>query len=227
MIATALAALLAPQNPLKVEDYFPLTPGLSRIYQEELNSQGKNFKYEVIEEVGVSTKLQRAEKYTDLTELDPNNQEKTRVIEENGITIRTVAEGAPPAQTSYRIENNRVYVVSIDGKSLLAEPYPILALGSSNPTTWLFNGNINVMGAPAPASIQGEAKPTKNYRFQGKDYPAIQCTLKIRIELGFKISTEQKAIYAKGLGLVEYEETGRLENEVTKRKRKITNAILP
>lgn len=228
MINALLVATTANLEELKVEDYFPLESGIIRFYDEEMTFQGRNSKFSFTETVQGKTDLKRVESYIDLTEPDENLQKKERIVGESAFQVQVNFPGGKPELTFYQYNGRNVQIASVQPGVLLDQPYPILAVGR-NPEIWLFSGFIPVMGAPAQAVIEGESRPTKDYKFLGKTYPAIQVTTKyvINLEVGEPATTSQKSIYAKGIGLVEFEETGKIGKDVTKRKRKLTRIHIP
>jgi hypothetical protein len=228
MITTLATFVLLGQQELMVEEYFPLQSGIIRFYDEDFEHKGKRSKFTIIEKIIGSSELKRYEKYIDETELDPSLKEKVRPVIGEGIEVTTSVEGQTPASTFYKIEGRTVFIVGVEKGALLVNAYPIVSIGR-NPETWVYSGPIDVMGAPAPAIIEGETKIIRDYKFNNKTYPAIEAKVKytINLEPAGIAESHQRAIYARGLGLVEYEETGKVGDNVTKRKRKLSRIQLP
>lgn len=203
-----------------MQDYFPLVAGSERMYRESVVSNGKKFEFDVTESVGREIVLKRIEKYMDLE--DRENPEKYRTIEDKGIEVLTSVDGRPGIPTYYQYKENRVFIVGVEQGRLMEKVYPIFAIGG-DPEQWTYSGEIPVMGAPALAVIDGETRPRKDYRFEGKDYPAVETTLHIHIGFGGDLDADsvQKSVYAKGIGLVEFEEKGKQGSNTTTRKRKL------
>jgi|GEM_PF-4781201 len=225
---TALAAIAITSAQSSVEDFFPMRPGMVKVYEEQIVSNGKTYKFNVIETYKGTATIKRYEKYLDETEVDPDKREKVKEISEEAFEILTAMDTDAPVPTYYQAKGNRVFIVGTEPGELLVSVYPIFAIGG-NPETFIFNGEIPVMGAPAAAYIDGETKPRGDYKFQNKNYPSVETKLNYRMQLGggIDVTSEQKSIYAKGIGLVEYEETGKAGSRTTKRKRKLTKIQLP
>lgn len=225
MLSTVLAATLFLSPADEVRDYFPFVAGTVRMYEEEMDSRGKKYKIKIIETVGEEVAIKRYEKYMDPD--DEENPEKYKTIEEKAFEVMTSFDGADAVPTYYQVKGNRVFIAGTEPGELLKRVFPVFAVGG-DPEDWIFSGEIPVMGAPAPTIIEGTTKPRKPYKFQGKDYPAVETVLSFRMNLGaMEAISEQKSIYAKGLGLVEYEETGKAGNNTTRRKRKLTKIQIP
>ncbi|MBL8067635.1 MAG: hypothetical protein JNM28_04235 [Armatimonadetes bacterium] len=219
MVATILAAALAIGTS-DVQDYFPLAAGSVRTYEEEVVANGKKFTLSVVETVGSETALKRFEPYTDPD--DKENPQKYRPVEGMGIEVLTSVDGRKGIPTYYEYRDNRVFIVGVETGVLMEKVYPIFAIGR-NPEQWSYSGEIPVMGAPALATIEGETRVRKDYRFEGKDYPAVETTLHTHISFGGDLDADsvQRSVYAKGLGLVEFEEKGKQGSNTTTRKRKL------
>lgn len=220
MLATVLAATLLIQTPLDVSDYFPFREGTVRLYEEEMTARGKKYNIKIIETVGKEVTIKRFEKYIDPD--DKENPEKYRPIEEKAFEVLTSLDGDNPVPTYYQVRDNRVFIAGVEEGKLLPRVYPIFAVGD-DPENWIFSGEISVMGAPAPTIIEGTTRSRKDYKFDGKEYPAVETVLSYRINFGTGLEavSEQKSVYAKGIGLVEYEETGKMGSNSTHRKRKL------
>lgn len=225
---TFIASVAIASSQTSVEEFFPLRPGMIKIYEEEVNTGGKNYKFSVIESFIANATLKRSETIFDETEEVVENRTKVKNFTEEGFEVLTSVNGESPIPTYYKIQGNRVFIVGIEKDQLLKSIYPVFAHGS-DPETFIYQGEIPVMGAPALALIDGETKSRGDYKFQNKTYPAVSTTLNYKIDIGsgIKITSEQKSIYAKGIGLVEYEEHGKTGNQSTKRKRKLTKIQFP
>ncbi|MBX3114267.1 MAG: hypothetical protein KF836_06845 [Fimbriimonadaceae bacterium] len=226
LFATVLATALVGQTP---EEYFPLVPGTVRIYEQEVNTKGKKYKSRIVETVGAITKIKRYELVPDPTEFDPAN-EKQVWIEDDAIPVTSSVDGNEPVYTYYKVSGERIFIVGTAKDELLIQAFPILAIPKADDrATWLYSGNITVMGAPAATLIDGEAKTRKPFRFKNKEYPAIESKAIYKFQLGggIEAQSEQTSIYAQGLGLVEFSETGKLGKEVTKVSRKLVQIDIP
>jgi hypothetical protein len=225
---TSLAAIAILSTQTSVEDYFPMRPGMVKVYEEQIVSNGKTYKFNVIETFVGTTTIKRAENYFDKEEPDEDKRDKVREFTEEAFEVRTAMDSDKPVPTYYQTKSNRVYIVGVEEGQLLKSVYPIFAVGS-NPETFIYSGEIPVMGAPAPAFIDGETKPRGDYKFQNKNYSAVETKLNYKMQVGggIDITSEQKSIYAKGIGLVEYEESGKAGSRTTKRKRKLTKIQFP
>ncbi|QYK54527.1 MAG: hypothetical protein KF824_06400 [Fimbriimonadaceae bacterium] len=226
LFATVLANALVGQTP---EAYFPLVAGTVRIYEQEVNSGGKKYKSRIIETVQGETTIKRFEMVPDPTELDPTNEKKVW-IEEKAIPVTSSVDGNDPEYTYYKTVGDRVFIVGTAQGELLIQAFPILAFPKNDDrSTWLYSGNVTVMGAPAPTLIEGEAYIRKAYKYKNKEYPAIEskATYKFQLGGGIEALSEQTSIYAKGIGLVEFSETGRLGKEVTKVQRRLVQIDIP
>jgi len=226
LFATVLATALVNQTP---EAYFPLIPGTVRIYEQEVNSGGKKYKSRIVETVGSETTIKRFELVPDPTEFDPTN-EKQVWIEDQAIPVTSSVDGSEAEYTYYKVSGERIFIVGTRKGELLTQAFPILAMPKGEDrASWIYSGNITVMGAPAATLIDGEAKVRKSYKFKNKEYPAIEskATYKFQLGGGIEAQSEQVSVYAQGLGLVEFSETGRLGKEVTKVSRKLSQIDTP
>ncbi|MFM9873158.1 MAG: hypothetical protein ACKVQS_06795 [Fimbriimonadaceae bacterium] len=222
----AAAAIISSEST--IEEFFPLRAGMVKVYEEEVNSKGKNYKFTVIETYKGAITLKRREQYIDENEPVIADREKIREVTGEGFEVLTSVDSTAPVPTYYQVNGNRVFIVGIEKDRLLKDIYPIFAYGR-DPESFIYQGEIPVMGAPALAFIDGETKSRSDYKFQDKSYPAVSCSLnyKINIGSGITLTSEQKSIYAKGIGLVEFEEIGKTGTLTTKRKRKLTKIQLP
>ncbi len=225
---TILAAIALSSSQSNVEEYFPLRAGMVKIYEEQIVSNGKTYNFSVIETYVGTTTVRRYEKYIDESEPDVDKREKVREITEQAFEIRTAMDNDTPVPTYYQAKGNRVFIVGTEEGQLLKSVYPVFAVGA-NPETFIYTGEIPVMGAPAPAIIDGETKNRGDFKFNNKNYSAVETKLNYKMQVGggIDITSEQKSVYAKGLGLVEYEESGKSGSRTTKRKRKLTKIQLP
>lgn len=226
LFATVLASALVNQTP---EAYFPLIPGTVRIYEQEVNLGGKKYKSRIIETVGKETTIKRYELVPDPTEFDATNEKKVW-FEDQAIPVTSSVDGTDPQYTYYKVVGERIFIVGTTQGELLTQAFPILAMPKGEDrSSWLYSGNITVMGAPAATLIEGEAKVRKPYKFKNKEYWAIEskATYKFQLGGGIEALSEQTSIYAQGLGLVEFSETGRLGKEVTKVNRKLVQIDIP
>lgn len=206
-----------------------MVPGIVRIFEQEVNSGGKRYKSRIIESVGAVATLKRFELVPDPTELNAANEKKVW-IEDTGVEITSTVDGGELQYTYYKVSNGRLFIVGTAKSELLLKAFPVLAAPTGEmPASWLYSGEITVMGAPAPTLIEGEAKARKPYKFKGREYPAIESKAKFAFQLGGGIEamSEQVSVYAKGIGLVEFSETGRIGKEVTKVSRKLIQIDTP
>ncbi len=222
MIATLAAlAFLAADDSL-VEAYFAAKPGTVRTYEQEVDHDGRRSKATIIETVDLPEEISRRYLIDNPDVTDLENPKIEKVDKVSAITIRTSIDGREPQTIYYRADGNRIFLVGAEKGQLLPFALPVLAVGKDE-ELWSYSGPIMVMGAPAPAVVKGTSKPGKEYTFQGKKYPSIEVRTTYSIDLGAGMiaNSEQQAIYARGIGLVEFRETGKLNDQTTRSTRKL------
>lgn len=223
MIA-ALAALVWLQSDTSLaEAYFAAKPGTVRTYEQEVDHDGHRSKATIIETVGKPEQISRRYIIDNPDVNDLANPKIEKVDTQEAIVIRTSIDGREPQTIYYKIEDNRVFLIGTEKGQLLPFALPVLGVGKEE-DLWSYTGPIMVMGAPAPAIVKGQSKSRKDYEFNGKKYPAIEVKSTYSIDLGAGMiaTSEQQSIYARGIGLVEFRETGKLNDQVTKSSRKLT-----
>jgi hypothetical protein len=201
ILALALNLALAQEpvatETLKASDYFPAIAGAKYRY---LNKQG--------DETAESTEIVL---------------EKTDFGDEKAVPIRTLLNGREITRLFYRITEDTVYVLGSDDKEgRINPPMPILKV-SSKPLTWEYTGrDANVL-----TTIKYSVKPGKPREILGAMRDVLELTVEGEAKVGNSVKFTQKAVYAKGIGLVEMTDQQHGKNAPPKRTVNIQSYELP
>jgi hypothetical protein len=169
-----LAALLLAG--LTAADFFPLPEGRRATYEE----RGIGF---IVTTDVVGPKV------------DYGSDRATQVI--------TFQNSKPLNTAFYRVEQDAVYLLGYDKDNPLPSPMPVFKMGEKK-TTWEFRGATGATKESELVEATGEAeiKPAKEFLGQKVQFLEVKITAKVGVGPAAEI-VEQKAAYAKGIGLVE------------------------
>ncbi|MDR3688853.1 MAG: hypothetical protein P4L46_05700 [Fimbriimonas sp.] len=174
MIVCSVLALILQAS--SAGDYFPLKPGTVYTYEQK----GKDVQMSKI--VG--------------TPLDMGGVAVTPV------TDRQIGGGG--TTTYYRIDPDQVLIVAYDIKHPLPTPMPLFKLGTGK-LTWDFAGSTKTGVEGERLLARGDVHPIGKREVLGKKVDAIEVRIQAQVGIGMSAEIfDQKAIYAKGFGLVEW-----------------------
>lgn len=184
-------------SPSEAADYFPLEPGTTWVYSD---SQAPEAGFE--DRVG-------------------NPQP---IDGKQAVPIVTTIRGQVDGSTFYRVEGDTVLLVAFEQNRPLKNPYPVFKL-SGGKDGWSYTGMTQWFGEPAPITMKGTARKTKNREVLGEDRETIEVTIDAVIgdSDGVNMKSHQVAIYAKGIGLVELKDKTKMNKSTTERKRTLVS----
>lgn len=171
-----LAALLVGTTFVGANDFFPLTEGRRATYEES----GAGF--------AITTDVVGAE-------VDYGSNKATQVI--------TFQNSKPLNTAFYKVEGDAVYLLGYDKDSPLPVPMPVFKMGMKK-TTWEYQGATGASKESEFVEAKGESelKPAKEFLGRKSEFLEVKITAKVGVGPAAEI-VEQKAAYAKGIGLVE------------------------
>jgi hypothetical protein len=182
MMSLALIASFCSLSQISAADYFPLSPGMKWDY--ETTGDGAGFYSQV---VGGSIDIEG-------TMMAPIN-----IIIGNKV-VQT---------TFYRITPGGVHVLGSDPKAFLATPHPVFVIEPKG-AKWSFEGPSPYEGdTVARMRVNGQSKAVGPRTYLGEKRDCLEVKTETKIGLSEASATVIKhtAIYAKGLGLAELDET--------------------
>lgn len=198
IVAAAIAATqtTGPKLPA-IAEFFPVTAGSSWVYEDNTNNQALR-----CEDSALPVVEQDGKYYYPITSFI--NERHSEV-------------------TYYSFEGTSVLLSAFDLKKPLDKPYPILKLVENGLVKWEHSGTTMIFDEQGPLTLKGSSRFIKEYKFQNKNYPAIEVTLEAKIEIhaGTFATSSQKAVYCKGIGLVLMRETGGYGKQRFARVRKL------
>lgn len=175
MLAALIAASLLKDNP-SVAEFFPLTPGARRTYEEKGRGSAVS-----VDEVGAPETVSGAP--------------ATPVV--------TKESGRAISKTYYRLEGSTLFIVAMDKEHPLPKPLPILQFNGEK-TNWSYEGPSDDTKAAEPIFMTGEAKLAGERTFMGKKVATLEVKLVTTVGGGrAQEKIEQVAIYGRGIGLLE------------------------
>jgi hypothetical protein len=195
MIVASIALALIAQTP--VADFFPLQPGMSWTY--EITGDRPS-----VDRQKVGAPIEAAGKM-----IPP-----VLILAETGKTLQT---------TFYERTDTGVFVLGHDAKNLFLKPQPVFQFDPKG-ANWEFEG-------PSPyeddkesgMKMVGQSKLIGQRSYLGEQRDCLE--VKTETKIGLTVSTattfKQTAIYAKGLGMVEMDESAQQGRRTTRRKVKI------
>ncbi len=200
VLALIAASALTTQNP--ATDYFPLQPGMRWTYECSGSVVGS-----YNQEIGAST--------------DIDGKQVTLVhIKERGKTTQT---------TFYEASENGVYILGHDAKKLFEKPQPVFIL-SQKGAEWTHNAPSPYDDDPsAGINLKGRSKfiGTKTYLGTKRECIEVKTEAKIGLTGTTATTFNTTTIYAKGIGMVEMQETAKIGKTSTQRKIVISKFELP
>jgi len=112
-------------------------------------------------------------------------------------------EGAG-STTYYRVDSDQVAIVAYDVKHPLTVPMPLFRVGTGN-VVWDYTGKTKTGPEGERLLAHGEAKAAGQREVLGKKVDVIEVKMVAQMGIGMTgLKFDQRAIYAKGIGLVEW-----------------------
>lgn len=201
MLVTAIAlCVLAP--PAAASEYFPLEPGTKWSYESSGDIAGA---YD--QEVG--------------TAVEVGGESRAPII--------VIERGKIAGQTFYQVTDSAVLVLGNDPKKLLKKPQPVFQIGLKE-VKWDFVGDSPYEDDKgATIHIIGQSKPVGMRTVLGTKRECLEVKTENRIGMSDATATVYKQVstYAKGVGLVEMQETIQFGKKLGKRTIKLTKFEAP
>ncbi len=170
-----LALQTASPTTESAADYFPVKPGTVRTYEQ------KGGAGQLVNVVGSP-------------------------LDMGGVTVAQITErqgGRPGITTYYRVDSDQVCIVAYDPKHPLPVPMPVLKLNDGK-ASWDFVGKTKTGPEGERMLAHGDARSAGKREVLGRKVDVIEVKILAHIGVGLSgMAYEQKAVYAKGIGLVE------------------------
>ena len=196
IVATLAALLSVGQVQTPASEFFPLEQGMKWQYEYTGDNAG-TYSQEVGEPVDLNGKLTAP------------------------LLIKT---GSKVSQTTYYdVGSAGVYVLGHDPEKLFEKPLPVFQINEKG-AKWEFSGPSPYEGDTAAGmAITGQSKLVGLRPVLGDKKLCLEVKSETKIGLTKSTATtfEQTLVYAKGVGLVEFEETIRSGKKTIKRKVKL------
>lgn len=182
---TALVALTAFSSPALAADYFPCAEGTRWKYKDEQNGAL------IIDQAMAAVVI---------------NKLSATPIE------RTFSGSSTTSY--YRMEGDTLFVVAYDIKAPLPDAMPILKVGDGR-VEWKYNGQTEFVKTAASLATTNWSKPSgkKSILGQSVDTIEVHSTAIVHPSDQTEIQVDCVQIYAKGIGLVDQVQTGRLKGQ--------------
>lgn len=188
MIAVAL--LLGSLCQVVVEDYFPLTSGTRWVYEEKSGGQTNVVVDEALPPVQIDGKT--------------------------AFPVTSKIDGKVIETRFYGLIDNTIHIVAFKQDSPLSEPIPVLKFDGKR-TSWEFSGMTPLQTVPVPLTLRGTADVKGKRTVLGMTANVIESTVTGVLDTGggTKIESKQVAIYAQGIGLIEFKEWRKIADRET------------
>ncbi len=189
LCAIVLAAIAAAPA---VSDFYPLTPGIQRTYEVRLNGQTARQTETVGSSILIGTKR------------------VTPVVQKAG------EMGA--STVYYAIEGDTLYLVAVAADKLLPTPIPVLKVGD-RATKWDFGMDSPVL-PEGKLTIRAESVLKGKRKVLGVEREVVEVHTQVSTPKGAPVlfSSQQTIVYAKGVGIVEWDDETCVGKSVRKRK---------
>lgn len=198
MIATIFAASIFLGQEKSAKDFYPLVPNSIWVYQE--TEKGRKNKSTLELTVGSAVKFR--------------DHDVIPVVNRLGDIVTNIY---------YQVTDSEVFVKGYDLEQMLEQPIPILKIQGKE-TNWTYRGSTQLMGYPAPLSMQCTSKLLGKRKVLNEDREILEVKYKAIIDEnrgGLAIESEQTALYAAGIGLFEMKEIGKFGKQRTERSLKL------
>lgn len=199
MLVAALVAIAAVAAPAQVrlEDYYPLEPGMRWVYEDTVGTI-------------VSTVI-------DTVQAPVESSRGTL------IPVSTTVDGQEVDTAYYQVRGEQVLLAGFNLQKLMARPYPVF-VGGSERGEWRYEGETMYFDAPAPLVMKGTVRRSRERDVLGKRLKVVEVRMDGTVGTGpAAIKSEQTAWYAEGIGLVEMIEKQTINRKTTVRNRKLVD----
>ncbi|MCU0316217.1 MAG: hypothetical protein MUC92_06465 [Fimbriimonadaceae bacterium] len=197
MVAPLLALATLTSSP-KVENYFPLTEGLTLTYENRVAKET----WTSVDVVGAPVK----------------------VGERMATPIITRVSGREVDRAYFVIEDETVLLVAFSAERPLATPYPMLKVGSSR-VNWDFAGNTVMQGEETEQMSKGWSRPSRPRTLDKKRFNTVEMSIEdvVGAASGVPVVTRYTGIYGEGIGLVEMTSVETIGRQRTERTRRLVS----
>jgi len=169
-------------------DFFPLKPGSTFTYEEK----------------GSSVQLTRT---------------IGDALDMGGVTVTPITDrtiGSSAATTYYRVDSDQVLIVGYDVKHMMVTPMPLFKVGSDK-VTWDYSGTTKTGPEGERLLARGESHAAGQREVLGKKVDVIEVKQQTLLGVGMSSETfEQKMIFGRGIGLIEWTNKTTLGNNKKK-----------
>lgn len=191
MIAALVACSLALAPA--AEEFFPLVPGTKWHYQ--ITGQGGGY----------------------------TSRDSVGSPAEFGGKTAIPIESSTGSPTYYRVEGDTVYLVGYSPKRPLETPIPILKI-TDRAEKWDYYGVTDFMGAAAPLTMKARSQKGRKRKILGKEVETWESSYEGTLSHrppdvdgpGTNTVVKQSAVYARGIGLVEMTNEGKVGKSSSK-----------
>ena len=217
----ALAVLSNLQADLSPASFFPVTPGAKWVY-EEVSKQGKtNMTKTFTDTCGEAVEI-LGESVHPFTTKGLNGAPNTvhYQVDEEGVNVFMTFKSLPSQDEDDNIIPPQDIVVK----------YPVLRLGAKT-ENWSYTGVTQFAGDPVDMIMNATSKRLGKKKYFGSDRESLEVKMTVNVNLlptddiqtlqGATMRSEQTAIYAQGIGLVDFKEVITIGKDKMERTRKL------
>jgi hypothetical protein len=131
--------------------------------------------------------------------------------------VKTTSGKTTISESYYAVNAKAVTIVAFDPKKPLAEPQPVFQL---EPRNWTWEGSTQWLGDPAPVLIKGSASLKGKRTVLDREVEILEVKLDARIggAKGVGIDVVQVVTYAKGIGMIEMRQEGKIAKRTSTSK---------
>lgn len=199
MISSTLLSISLLWNPaVEASDFFPLIPGTKWEYREETKFSSHTYLDEVLPAVEIGGR--------------------------SAYPIQTSEDGKTLETVFYRASTDVIEIVAYDEKKPLPSPRPLFKVGKGK-STWEYRGTTPFYEDLVPLEVKGESTAKGRRKLFGNDADCIEVKFEAQLMAapGMVLKSNQTAIYAKGIGLVEMQEKTTVDRKSEERKLKLVS----
>lgn len=199
--ALALAATLLPGThsgfEVQASAYFPLTPGLKLTYTDTVQG-GSRMEQVVGEQVTLGETL--------------------------ATPVSKFRNGHKVDEVFYKASGDEIQIIAYDSKHILPEPRTLFKVGPGK-TQWTYQGTTLIVKENVPIDIKGESHSGGIRKILGKPVETLVVTLDATMgHPGVDAYYDkQEIIFAKGMGIVQLDETVTITNQKHARHMKLVD----
>jgi hypothetical protein len=192
MLVSFAIALAAMSPAPSVSEYFPLVPGTVRTYDVQIDARKGS---------------------------QSENTGRKVVIEGKELTpVTQVFRGTDLSTSYYGIENDTVLVLATSDKKLLNPPIPVLKVGSQA-VKWEFEMDSPIL-PPQSLRVYAVSTPKGKRKVLGVERDVVEVRFDVETpkDAPMLFRSQQIAVYAAGVGLVDWDEVVTMAKLVQKKK---------